>query len=802
MMHETITAARAGVYFSAEARPLADALDYLARFIAEKRGGIAGLAAVTIEADTSGLIVLSSCDTEMHAVVTLQGDVDRAGIVDVNAATLRNLVRSAARGARVMIRETEPGRLAVSHGRIVQSIPTQDSRDVPALRPAVNDAIEVDTATFAIDLARVAPFITTHEQRGGALLLQRTPEAFELIAGDGYNLAVAMRDAPDGIAWRMSVGEKAAKALARAVKTWPKGTLSLACESDDACLTRLTLIGDHFALTLRGDDGDDWGDWRAQADKVLGSELQRVFSPDDAPRLNRDAMANFAKGVKAFDVEIGESAARLSIPGDASWLGISMLASWNQLPRGYSYGSRGEAQAREYLTDYMSRHGIEPAPGEQRLEICNGRVIGMTCGTYHERRVAHWETVLDWEALVERHVEIVEQEAGWQEGAFSVVMPRVSESVVSEVSVEFGDDCLPLARDEAGTVYMTAEQVAKWCGPVDSSTHVDIPRAPVRRAWWKKAAPVGAPHSLTPRNALCLSLDEMRDYAEACQRAADLANNLAAMAEAAPAIDPEPAEPAAPDMPEPDFSPVECVAAPGGAEVPEAVESPALPDAAPVAAPVGDELAELRAMVLAMAARIDALDGGARVDPVAAPEPVAPPVAPLRDRATRLKLVRTYLALRRARAELCDMTAMALRHSDARNSADSEAIEYRRKIRNLEQELAARDQQVEAAGRLFEAAREAMETERAARDAEIAGLRASARRAIDTEEALMNARARGNRLLRVAIGQRTALSRARIDLRGVRAESGALRRQLAQALHPAPAAPAPAGAMADAFARL
>lgn len=765
MMHQTITGARALVYFTAEAKPLADALDYLARFVAEKQatsrrswGAPVGLAAVRIDADASGTIVLSCCNLDVQAVVTVSGDVEAPGVIGLNAATLRDMVKAAPRDARVTVSQTEAGRADLRYGRVSQRLAVID-KDMAMLRPALGNAMDIDGAALGIDLQRVAPFITTHEQRDGALLLQRTATGFEIIAGDGHNLAVAMRDAPEGTPWRAAICERGAEALARAVKAWPGGTFSLGWERQGVDRSRVTLIGDRFALTVMASDGDAWGDWREQSARVLGTELQRTFTPDDEPRLNPEAMKRFAKVATRVDVEIGGAAARLSLPGDASWLGFSMLAPEGTVPKGYSYGPGPEAQARDYLADLMARHGIEPAPGEQQLVIANGRVIGMTCGTYHATRRARCETVLDWETLTEREVEIVEHEAGWQDGAFSVVMPRVRESVVAEISVELGDECLPLARNAAGSVYMTPAQVAKWCGPVDPSTHVEIPRAPVRRAWSKKAAPVLAPKPVTGRAALMMTAQEMHDYAEACQRAADLANGAAIDAE--PVAAPEPVEP---------------VATPAGPELAETAESPSLPATAPLPAPGSDEVAELRAMVLAMSARIDALEGGAPVAPATVSEPVAVSVAPERDRALRLKLVRTYLALRAAR----------------RRASETEA-----RLAEAEMHLdLARSQRVAIDNRVAE-----LESIIARGQALIEQNRADRRRYDATEQLLIDARARGNRLLRVAMGQRTALARSRVDLRGARAESGALRRQLAQALQPAPAPAAPAGTMADAFAR-
>lgn len=145
------------------------------------------------------------------------------------------------------------------------------------------------------------------------------------------------------------------------------------------------------------------------------------------------------------------------------------------------------------------------------------------------------------------------------------------------------------------------------------------------------------------------------------------------------------------------------------------------------------------------------------------------PATPERDRATRVKLVRTYLALRQARARSAEQAAQL-----AIGQAQYDALKGQ--LVSTEAALATAQTRLEQG-------------------------RADARRFADVEQSLIDARTRGNRLLRVAMGQRTGLARVRLDLRGARAESGALRRQLAQAVAPTSPKSPPHGVMADALAR-
>lgn len=780
-----------GASFSVIAKPFAAAIDHLTRLLSDggNRAGriVPVLAAITIDATPGGNLILSCCDVDIEAVVIVPGDVDTPGAMVTNAATLRDIVKTAQGAARVMIRQTDTGKMQIDFGHSRKTLPTLPVQDVPRLRPAVTSPVQCDSAVLVRDLKRVDPFIVDNERRSGALLIESRADCLYLVAADGYNLAAATHAAPGGAPGVVDLPKRAAKALTRALKLWPGDHVSLAFTLHNPADSVTTIIGDHFAMTVRGGQGNGWGNWRQTIARVLGDQLQRSFDADCEPRLNPDALKQFTKAAGPVDVEIGDHAARLSIAGDGTWLGVTMLAAKGTAPAGYSYGNGGEAQARAYLVDLMARHGIEPVAGERRLVLENGRALGMTCGEFRTEPKTRRETVLDWDTLTEREIDVVEHDAGWQPGAFSVVMPQVREGIVADMMVEVDGKFTPIATSGAGKIHPTAAQVAKWCGPVDPLTHVAMPTLPAYRIWTKGNAPALAPEPLTGRAALSMTAKEMQDYVAACRRAAELANGSA--------IDPrpEPLSAAMPgdaghDMPVsdlqgPDSSPVERDQADCAPAVQATIESPSLPSSA--IAPNGaamDELAALRAAVLAMAGRLDALerssgfypsDEATKMDRLViaiTPDDVdTAPATPERDRATRVKLVRTYLALRQARARSAEQAAQL-----AIGQAQYDALKGQ--LVSTEAALATAQTRLEQG-------------------------RADARRFADVEQSLIDARTRGNRLLRVAMGQRTGLARVRLDLRGARAESGALRRQLAQAVAPTSPKSPPHGVMADALAR-
>ena len=764
MIHQADIAPATGLALEIDATEFRRAVDYLARNIAASgRHCCPTLCAISIETASDGAAVLSACDLDMEAAISLPAAVQAPGALTIDASTLRAVLKAAKRGDALSIAETRDGRAMIAQGRAVQTLPTLSGRDVPAMRPACGATVAIAADTLRADLERIGTVAADGERRDGALLIQARSGFVDVVATDGHNLSVATRAYPGCDEWQAALSKRGLDTIARALKLWPCGEVSVRYSPD-----MITIEGERFAISARAIDNPNWADWRPIVAARLGEELQQTLDPISEPRLCQAALKQFEKASGELHVEIGRNAARLTIPGDESWQGITMLQPEGAVPRGYSYNSYFTAQAKDYLQEFMTRHGIEPAPGEAKLVEHNGRVLGMTMGTYRHSRKVRLETVLDWENLVEREVEIVEHEEGWQPGAFSVVMPRVREAVCAEITVDVDGELIPLARHTNGSLYMTAKQVAAWCGPIDEAARVAIPEQPLRRAWWKHAAPLGAPKEPSGRDALMMTGEQMAAYANACADAAEAHNGRV-----------EPAE-----APEASAEPVQ--AAPS---VPDAVEPVQAPEPLPSAPESASELAELRSMLAAVSARLAVLERG---KPAA--EPVAPSDAPAslprddraravinarddiqaaragRDDAARLRAVRAYLQLRQVRAQLSQVRA---------------------ELALVKAERAAEAQRADSLAAELQSTRQALSDGRQAM-----------RRAIDTEEALLGARSRGDRLARIALGQRNRLERAAVDLRGARAEAGALRRRLVQASATVSREDSePRGTMAVAFAR-
>ena len=537
MLHTSIIAAPL-LNVEAEREMLLSALDYLARRVVEQRSTVPILANVRIEA-SYGALILSACNLDIDAVVEIAARVEHAGVCTVGAHALRDLVKSAPKRAdvRLSIDATGADDLIFQAGRCKSALPTLPASDVPrVIIPVGGHAFDIPAARFASDMARIAPFMS----RDGdsyhlcGMALESEAGALSLVATDRHNLASLTRSAPDGVpdGIRAILPAKLVAALQAALKAFP-------CESVrvDIAGTKVLIEGNAFILCGKLIEGT-FPAWRSMFASHVGDGAQVVMDVALEPRLSGDAMTKFVKACGPLIVEIGNTAARLTMANTPEFLALSMLLKdADATPKGYSYGiDQADAnRAREYLQGQRARYGMV-AIGAGKLVVEAGRVVGMTYGDAFYQS-ARWEERPNYETFQMERVNVQDDGLVYPDGAYSVFMPQAARIVVAAVTVEVDGVVRPLLRhDTKGTLHASAEQIAAWCGPIDPSTNVAIAPLPMVKAWWRKDAPALAPKPC----AEGASAAEMTAYAETCQRAADLHN--------AWAVDASPMEDTAPNV--------------------------------------------------------------------------------------------------------------------------------------------------------------------------------------------------------------------------------------------------------------
>lgn len=470
MKMQTIEAAEAvNASVRVERAPLAAALAFLCSRVIERRYTVPILSNVAMGVSDGGGLSLFGTDLDLQAEFDLPAEWAAPGHWTVNAHALRDIVKKA-EGDTVTL--TFDGRLSVESGRNRSQLATLPLDDFPVIAaPAPDIAFALPGDQLARDLAAIAPAMSSEETRfylNGAAL-QVCEGQLALIATDGSQLAHIFRPVPEGADALPDVilPSKAVAALLTALKKADASPLSVEMGGGKATFT---LPG--LRLTSMLIDGT-FPDWQAAIAPALGAELQHLAIPELEPRLNQKGLAALAKAVGPLSVETGELAARLSCPDRPEWLGLSMFNRSEESSGRYHYEPDPTAnrQALEYVEGLRERYGL-PSMETKRLVQRDGRALGVTYGEQHWQN-AEYEERPCYETFTIKRVQVQEGGLVYENGAYSVFIPRADRPVTASLSVEVDGVTHPL-RVGASGLELSKEAVHALCGPVDDMPRVEI----------------------------------------------------------------------------------------------------------------------------------------------------------------------------------------------------------------------------------------------------------------------------------------------------------------------------------------
>lgn len=669
---ETAGAEAVAPSFTVKRKPLLAALNFLCRHVIQRRNTVPILSNVALcVADDGGLSIMGT-DLDQQAEFTLPAEWAAPGSITVDAVALRDTLKKAKVDSLTLT--FEGARVLITGGRFrfnVSALPVDDFPVMPA--PAEPLAFTVPADRLGRDLVAVSPAMSTEETRyylNGVLAEEREGQ-FYLVATDGHQLARVERPAPkgaEGLAGAI-IPRRTVAALIAALKKADDSPLSVEIADD-----RATIAAGGLRLAFKLVDGL-FPDWRPAIPGALGdSGLQRVGLVELEPRLASDSIAKLGKAVGApLSVETGESAALLTCPDFPEWLGLSLFLDPGRGKFGLNAYAHADAAAVAYLRALAEARGFD-VPEDCRLAYAGELIMGATFGK------AEWidpepVEVIDWERIgapdavrIERAPSYLE----YEEGAFSVAMPRERQATVSVDHV--GDDGVEafhhLRTDAAGRMEIGKETVRALCGDVDQAARIEI--KPLRFLHGRVVEGMTVPTFTVPGVKKPTDRDKMAAYCanpagvmkrlrpspadQPCRIAREkeavaaigafaravAALSIATKAEISPAERPR----EAPGTPEP-VHPEKTLSEPETA--PEPHES----EPRPVEA--GGDMAE---SLRALADRVAALEAAARPSesrgtplPVES-EPASVPVESRDRRAARLRIARRYLAMRRERAEM------------------------------------------------------------------------------------------------------------------------------------------------------
>ena len=472
--------------FTAETVALEAAAAFLAKRLIERRNTIPILSMVRIEASPAGYVALTGCDLDNWATITVAATVTSPGAVCIDAATLAAQlakVRKAGSG-QVDIAHNDQGRATLKAGRTRFNAPAMPVDDFPMPTGELAEAAPLSAFTmpadrFLADLAALAPCISTESTRyylnGIALQVRDMAgrDRFTMAATDGHNMGIASRPLPAGAELLPDVilARKTVALIDKAAKLAP-GAESIAIEFDPAGrgagMFRLAL--GPVVIQAKVIDGT-FPDWAKAFEGDLltpTDEADAPLFPELIPGTPLAAMAKLDKangGLVWTDAASGKLG---TVPGDDGLLfGALNLRADNAEPvKGYRYShDANDAAAVEYLSGQARRrNGTLPGDGTVQLISDGGEYLGATIGggTW---AAGYWEERPNWETLAIERV-YVEPVKGWQDGAYSIVMPRERAERRCDVTLEIDGDgaVYPIAVNSGGKIHLSADQVRNIAG--------------------------------------------------------------------------------------------------------------------------------------------------------------------------------------------------------------------------------------------------------------------------------------------------------------------------------------------------
>jgi DNA polymerase-3 subunit beta len=537
MMHDTIEAAPAAtetpLALYIERDRLHDALQLLGRVV-ERRNTIPILSHLLFEmlADGSGVaITATDLDTQLTLTLPYNRAPEGSGRFCVVAETLAGMVKKAEKGGHLEFRIAD-GRAEMISGRTRGKLTIAPADDFPVLS-AEGEAVAfaLPAEQFAGDLARVAWAIGKEEVRYylmGTALQLRDGNLFT-VACNGGNIAWTERAAPaeaEGLADSI-IPRKACDIIRRTLKG-REGALGLTIAARENAAPRLIAEIDGVRLVSKTIEGTPFPDWQPLRDGM--GERQIVPFPETEPRMPLPAVEMCTKALgSAPVVEMAEEMILMTSPDAPEFGAIAMLLKADTLPAGYAYElakgwADGGDKALEYLTGLATDAGLpqfshesecfagyaeeeEARPQFQPLYGRRGRrhrnrgtapprqpimrketvvdshvVVraGMVMGATFGRQGYQTFEEPDYETFTIRTVEKYVGGDVYQEGSYSVAMPRERRGMAAAVTVGTpGVDERAVATKGGCEIALTEAQVRAMAGDPAEFPRVEIKPYPM-----------------------------------------------------------------------------------------------------------------------------------------------------------------------------------------------------------------------------------------------------------------------------------------------------------------------------------
>jgi DNA polymerase-3 subunit beta len=227
--------------FRCDRDALSEALQTVQRGVSS-RPGIPALTGVLMEASDEGRLTLTTTDLEVSARLSVEVQVQEAGIALVPARLLGDTVKSLSDAPVEFETDQSQARLRCAHYE--GSLRLLPAEDFPGLQEPSGTVVSVEAGKFAEAVSQVGRAASRDEARPvlTGVLLEISREGVVLVATDSYRLAIRDLVATSSAEAKAIVPERALSEAGRAASADEKGTVELSIDESQVSFRVGTLM--------------------------------------------------------------------------------------------------------------------------------------------------------------------------------------------------------------------------------------------------------------------------------------------------------------------------------------------------------------------------------------------------------------------------------------------------------------------------------------------------------------------------------------------------------------------------------
>jgi DNA polymerase-3 subunit beta len=227
--------------FRCDRDALSEALQTVQRGVSS-RPGIPALTGVLMEASDEGRLTLSTTDLEVSARLSVEVQVQEAGIALVPARLVGDTVKSLSDAPVEFETDQSQARLRCAHYE--GSLRLLPAEDFPGLQEPTGTLVSVEAGKFAEAVSQVGRAASRDEARPvlTGVLLEISREGVVLVATDSYRLAIRDLVATSNAEAKAIVPERALSEAGRAASADEKGTVELSVDESQVSFRVGTLL--------------------------------------------------------------------------------------------------------------------------------------------------------------------------------------------------------------------------------------------------------------------------------------------------------------------------------------------------------------------------------------------------------------------------------------------------------------------------------------------------------------------------------------------------------------------------------